>query len=394
MKLAVRALLPASVLLYFPLFPEEFETPKAYALVTFGCFAFFFVNWKHLKADVIAKCLALFTVSAAVSTILSIEKHMSIFGNPKCPTGLAVIGSFLVFYVALQDHLKRKREADKFVSAILWCSALVAVYAVLQVMGYDFKNWEGTLKTDGYIRPMSFLGHPNFMANYLAMTLPFALWKIDHTPKPKQYPYVALAVVSCLAVFLSQSRGMLFAALTGVGTYCLVTKAHVKKLAALAGISLMVVLTSMAASKSLRVTALNRAESLISPGPARLEYWKGALRIWNRYPITGIGTDAYEIGFQHQRTPFYWQVEATGSPHKAHNDFLNILATQGLFGGIAAILLTMAAFFRIRNSHSKFKAPATASIAAFYIAGISSFSVVGVIVMFLVSLSLLKGHKP
>lgn len=393
MKLAIRALIPASVLLYFPLFPEEFETPKAYALVTFGCFAFFFVKWKHLRTDIVAKCLLLFTLSAAVSTVFSIEKHMSIFGNPKCPTGLAMIVSFLVLYVALQDQLRRKREADKTVAAILWCSFIVASYAVLQVMGYDFKNWVGTLKTDGYIRPMSFLGHPNFMANYLAMTLPFALWKLDTSKNEKQIPYAAVAALSCLAIFLSQSRGMLFAAFAGVATYCLVTKAHTKKILTLFGVSVAIVLTSMAASKSLRITALNRAESIVSPGPARLEYWKGALRIWARYPILGVGTDAYEIGFQHQRTPFYWQVESAGSPHKAHNDFLNILATQGLFGAFAAALLSLAVFFRIRNSYSKFKAPAAASIAAFYVAGLSSFSVVGVIILALISLSLLKGHR-
>jgi O-antigen ligase len=386
MKPVILVMLSASALLYFPMAFEEFEQPKITALVGFACFAAFFVDWRVLKRDSVAQAVVALVLSAGVSMVFSIDKHMSIWGNVRCPAGLLAYFAYLVFYLAALRAVKSRRDAEHAVTVILFTAFLVAGYAVLQAFGVDYKQWYGTLVDHGYFRPMSTLGHPNFMAGYLAMVLPFGLWWCEKAKNRYGRVFVgALILVSTCAVIFSQSRGMWLAALVGVATYA--------KLAGLrkrwAAIALMAATICAVAIPTFRATVTDRLEHLFDLGLARSEYPTAAVRIWKRNPVFGSGTDTFEIAFQRQRTPAYWQFEPRGSPHKAHNDFLNTLATQGIVGAIAALLVTVAALTRVLGSVSPLKAPATAAIAAWYVEGLSSFTVAATGCMFLLCLALL-----
>lgn len=390
MKAALFLLLPASVLLYFPLYLEEFENPKAYALVTFGCFAFFFVRWRQLLKDRVAQALALFLVSSVMSAILSIDWHMSVFGNVKCPMGLLVIASYLAVYLAAAQVFRREKAITQAIDIVLACSAVVALYAIAQVLGFDFKQWNGVLTTDGYTRPMSTLGHPNFMAAYLAMTIPFALYQSERS----KYPIIPFLIVilSVVAIFLSLSRGMIIAAACSVAVYYYLRSANSANLVKLGLAVTAVVAISLVASPVFRNTAVGRLSNLFLD-PPRKEYFSGAIRIWKRYPWFGVGTNTYELGFQHQRSQRYWRMQPAGSPHFAHNDGLTILANQGIFGALAALLLTFAAAGRIVLSRSAFRAPAVAAIASFYVAGMTSSMVVATGMIFVICLGILRNEK-
>src|SRR5437016_1256685 len=113
MKSVLFILLPTTALLYVPLYLEEFEQPKAFALVTFGCFMAFWVNWRQILKDRVAQVLVLFVASAALSAIYSIDHHISIFGNPKCPNGLLVILSYVVVYLAASQFLRTNNDARR-----------------------------------------------------------------------------------------------------------------------------------------------------------------------------------------------------------------------------------------------------------------------------------------
>lgn len=383
MRPAINVLLAASALLYFPLAFEEFDTPKAFALVAFACFAAPCVRWRQIKTDKVAQALAAFTVSAAASSALSIDWHMSIFGNPKCPMGLLVIAAYFVLYLATES-LETHIDQAKAISVMLWCALAVAAYSILQVMGIDPKVWTGTLQANGYTRPMSFQGHPNFYAQYLAMLLPFALYQ----------KHRVLAVIMIGAVFLSQSRGMWLATGAGLVVYSLLDiESTAKKVLPVLAAGAIIVVIGTASVPGLRATALDRLDNIVSPGPARLEYWKGALRIWKRAPMLGIGTDAFELGWQHQRTPEYWKMEHSGSPHRAHNEILNVMACQGLLGLAAILFVCLALALRAWRSTSPFRAPTIAALVAFGVGSMSSFTVISVGVVFILCARLLKGDE-
>jgi hypothetical protein len=395
MKKALFILIPIIAFIWAPLFIEEFETSKVIALITFSCFSFFWTDFKPLKNDAVAQSLALFTVSAALSTLFSIDWHMSVFGNIKCRAGLLVFVSYLIFYLAAVKSINAYRIAIQMIDTLILCAGLVSVYAIAQVLGYDFRTWNNTLLSAGYTRPMSTLGHPNFMAGYLAMILPYCVWRIETSNDLFQkVPRGTILLFSITAIALSLSRGMCIAAIVSMSVYFILTKAKFPKLRLYAGIPGIIVVLALVILPSFRHTAIDRAQSLLSPGPARTEYPLAAIRMWKTAPFLGIGTDTYEIGFRNRRTPIYWQVEPAGSPHKAHNDFLNILATQGLFGALASIILTLMVALQCLNSkRSMFFAPAVASIVAFYIEGLTSFTVVATGTLFLLSIVFLKAKE-
>lgn len=393
MKAALFILIPATALLYYPLAFEEFETPKAYALVAFGCFALFTASLKPLKNDRIAQALLLFCVSAGLSTLFSVDWHMSLFGNAKCPMGLFVIMSYFAVYLAARAVLASEKSIERAIDIMLACAAVVAVYGISQALGFDFKQWSGTLKDHTYTRPMSTLGHPNFMANYLAMIAPFVLYRLE-TCKRRAVPiYGALLVTIIAAIVMSLSRGMILASMVGVVTYFVASKGKVRKAAYIMAAAIVIGAATFAAVPWFRADAITRMEAIVTPGPARQEYPKGAVRIWKQFPWFGSGTDTFEIGFRNQRTAYYWSIEKGGSPHRAHNDFLNVLATQGVFGALASVLLTLAIVLTARRSRSSLGAAAAAGIVVFYAAGLTSFTIIGTGTLFMIFLAILKTQQ-
>lgn len=393
MKTALFIIIPVIAFLYFPAAFEEFETPKSWAFVAFALFACFWVKWREVLSDKIAIYLALFTGSAAISTVYSIDKHVSFYGNVKCPAGLLVIFSYLVFYLAASKVLHRKRNADDAISIMIGCGGVVSLYAISQVLGIDFVKWGGTLERFGYVRPMSTLGHPNFMAAFVGMILPFSLWRTDSARSIlEKRLFQGASILMVTAVLLSLSRGMVVAMLFGVLTYYFISGAVVRNFWRFFKATVTALIALLVLNPSFRQGALDRYPAFFSPGYARTQYLTAAVNIWKKNPIVGIGTDAYEFGFQHERTAHYWVVEHAGSPHRSHNDFLNVLATQGLLGALIAILATIAVFYRCRR-RSPYRAPAVACIVSFYVAGLTSFTVIPTGIIFILCLALLKG-KP
>ncbi len=390
-KCAIFILLPITALLFYPTYIEEFEFPKALILVSFCCFAFLFVNWRYIFTDRVAGGLFFIAISAAISTLFSVDKHISIFGNIKCPCGVLVFISYLVLYLAAIKVFESKKATEQLFDILTATSITISGYAISQALGYDFMIWHGAPESYGYIRPVSFLGHPNFVAEYLAMTMPILIWRVQNNWRCIYKIFYGVAsILSAAAIFLAQSRGMWIAAFVGMNLFFFLSKIkHKYIIVSYAGIFLTIT-TCIGLSPSFRETAKDRLENVVNLDLARTEYLKAAVRIWKRNPYFGIGTDAYELGFQHQRSDYYWRIQSAGSPHKAHNDFLNMLATQGLFGAMAAILLSIAVFFRCRQSKSEHAAPLISSIVIFYIAGLSSFTVIAVGCLFVVFLAILK----
>src|SRR5205814_10229676 len=85
--------------------------------------------------------------------------------------------------------------------------------------------------------------------------------------------------------------------------------------------------------------------------------------------VVGAGLDAYVAAFPRDRTAVLTEIEWGGTPAKAHNDAIQILATQGLLGGLAAlailILSARAAWHVARRGSPELRGAAVAVGAAF-----------------------------
>ena len=116
----------------------------------------------------------------------------------------------------------------------------------------------------------------------------------------------------------------------------------------------------------------------------RQHIWAASLRLFWQHPVFGVGLDAFQLAFARERTVDYWLVEWNGSPTKAHNELLHVLATQGLFGAVAALGLTMGlaaalvrAVRRAEVANRPWLVAVAAGVAGFYVQNLVSFTVVG-----------------
>jgi hypothetical protein len=106
----------------------------------------------------------------------------------------------------------------------------------------------------------------------------------------------------------------------------------------------------------------------------RVELWRSGLRMFADHPVTGVGLDAFIAAFPPYRTAELTRLEWGGTPAKAHNDVIQILATQGALGGLAALaiaILTVAGLWRIARRggpETRSAAIATGAALAAYVA--------------------------
>jgi tetratricopeptide (TPR) repeat protein len=79
--------------------------------------------------------------------------------------------------------------------------------------------------------------------------------------------------------------------------------------------------------------------SVITEG-SRWPIWVGAFNMFLDHPFFGVGLDAFRLAFMQYRPDTYWLREWGGTPTRAHNELLHILATQGALGALAVFILT------------------------------------------------------
>lgn len=382
----------AIILIYLVLLPltfsvysmDTFESPKAWLTILVAAILLPFirpikrVNWVDVMVG-----LAL--VSSTVSTLTSKAPYRSLVGDALGPMGWLMVASLTAIYLTARNNLTAFAERQVLFYALVVGSIPVSVYALIQVAGLDPLPYAdprfAPLVTFGVLRPFSFLGHPNDLGGYLVMLFPFALYFC------MKRALASIALLLMLPVIvLTQSRGC-WAAMIAVQLVMAVGSWHPSRRQAFAAVSvawaLVIFVSAVAVSLArpdLAEIFSQRLSDIASLGPAREFYWSAAWKIFKENPWLGVGTDGFRTAFEHARTPAYWAVEPAGSIGKAHNDFLNTLATQGILGGAAFIGLLVAVTTSSRKMLSRlsfderfFTLAVVASIAGYYVQNISGF---------------------
>jgi hypothetical protein len=82
-----------------------------------------------------------------------------------------------------------------------------------------------------------------------------------------------------------------------------------------------------------------------SVGPELRRFlWAGAWGAFLDHPLLGAGVDCLSLVFGRHRTPEAWSAEWGETPLKAHSQALEVLATRGLLGGVAMLVLLFGTF--------------------------------------------------
>jgi O-antigen ligase len=184
---------------------------------------------------------------------------------------------------------------------------------------------------------------------------------------PKRYLYAAVAVLLCVALVLANSRGGIISML---GQFAFLSWVYLSWV--LAGRSreqvhgirrngrplwlssrmrvlrclLILLLLGVALSGVLWLggePVRRRLESVPSEfqvrtsdveegSPRRLQIWASTLKLIEAHPLLGSGLGAYETAITR-----YWSASNEWQPQQAHNEYLELGAGGGLFGGVLGI---------------------------------------------------------
>lgn len=388
--------------------------------------------------------ILLFLLSQLIATIFSLDSRVSFWGYySRFNGGFLSLLSYTLLYYALVSNISLE-QTKKYLYTTILTAIVVALWGLPSHFGFDptCLMFRGSLDTACWtesfkptIRIFSTLGQPAWMAAYLAVLLPITMatliWEVEKqnvnkivslVKKPKIVGLFLLTVIFYLDLLYTDTRGgylaFIGASLVFWPTLFLFKQIPVKKLLTyFISLSLVFLLCnffvgipipqldkfSLRVIKSQRLAqqaSLQPLKAPVSEAPAtppsgmdngitdsgtiRLLVWRGALDIWRAHPIFGSGVETYAFAYYLFRPPGHNMTsEWDYLYNKAHNEYLNYLATTGAFG-LGSYLLLIGGFLMLalmftlkertqKREKSQYLLFATALPAAFVSILISNF---------------------
>ncbi|MDO8498653.1 MAG: O-antigen ligase family protein [bacterium] len=343
--------------------------------------------------------LLFFLLANILSTIFSVDTHTSLWGYySRSNGGLLSIISYTVLYYALVSNFG-KEEVMKFLKAALLGGLVVSLYAIPEHFGispscvfltgqFSASCWVQNVQA----RVFATLGQPNWLAAYLGMLIfPALYFALTAKNTLTRTIYYSLSTIYYLAFTFTYSRGATLGVMAGLAVFLsamalstfkslnlqtiqIRNQFWIKPLAIILGGFL---LTNLLFGSSLTrfqlflqsskptVTQVVSGTQLESggseSGQIRLIVWKGALEIFKHYPIFGSGVETFAYTYYNFRPTEHNLVsEWDFLYNKAHNEFLNYLATTGAVGFLSylAVIITFLVWSwkQIMSSELKVKA--------------------------------------
>lgn len=386
---------------------ELFEYNKmmlTYALtaVILGAWIVKMINFREFR---IAKTpldipLGLFVASQLVSTLFSIDPHVSWFGYySRFNGGMFSILSYTVLYYAFVTNFgeifpKALPSATLFritrlVKVILTTAAVISIYGVLEHFGIDKNLWVQDVQS----RVFSTLGQPNWLAAYLVALVPVAFAIAltgDGFLNLNVITWGAVSVLFFIVTLFTRSRsGYLGLAVTDVIFWALLylksknnKPLRVPFIIFHALCLLLVIIngtyidqvdkwvTFQGWRDRLTHIAAVAPKPAVAPSGTALEsggtesgtirgyVWQGAVNAWRantKNMIIGTGTETFAFDFYRYRPVGHNMTsEWDFLYNKAHNEYLNYLATTGAFGlGSYILLIGTFIYWFIKHHHTQ-----------------------------------------
>jgi len=312
--------------------------------------------------------LILFLTSQVLSFLFSIDHHTSLWGYySRFNGGLLSTICYLLLYWAFVSNLTRRQTLCTMLYAL--CSAaLVAAYGIAEHLGIDAQYWVQDVKN----RVFSTLGQPNWLAAWLVTLVPLT-WALGlnskletKNSKLKELTFYILHFTFYICLLYTRSRSGLFGFAVAFAVFwplvAWVNRKNIKKIVAPFLIfTFSILLLSFIAGRTW-IPGLDRLQFPGSPpqaapqqptsepspflisesGDIRRVVWKGAVDIWRHHPILGTGPETFAYSYYWYRPREHNDLsEWDFLYNKAHNEYLNLLATTGTVG-LASYLLIIA----------------------------------------------------
>lgn len=421
-------------LVFFPSSSELFELPKLvlfYGLTIIITASFLLSSLSSgvkLKLTGVEIPILLFLLSILISSIFSIEPRTSILGYYSRWNGGLLPTICLAILFVIYCSIKDRKLITTNINSILLSASIVSIWGIFEKLGvspscvilrneFSVSCWVQDVQN----RVFATFGQPNWMAAYLAMVMPFAFYRAAKTKTQKGLIfYVGIQALIALGVIFTRSRSgfialsvsQLLLALVLYKNHALTSKVRMKNMAAsiLATIAIVLVVGSPfnkglidvenlinpptnTAKTASGGTAIDRGGT--ESGVIRLIVWRGALEVFRLNPILGTGPETFALSYYRARPLEHNNTsEWNYLYNKAHNEFLNYLATTGVIGTSTYLALLIAAFLLLYKKRSGLGAVALVILVSASVSNFWGFSTVTSNFLMFVALAIgLKTNK-
>ncbi|MBQ9297495.1 MAG: O-antigen ligase family protein [Clostridia bacterium] len=307
-------------------------------------------NYQKLKFDNKDLLLLTFLLLVITSTFMSTDIHKSIYGEGSRYEGLLMFISYACIYLASKKFFEYKKISI-FFNVMFYTSLFIGIIGFFQ----NYLNIPNTIFT---LVPKATFGNQNFFGSYISIVLPISMsiYILYNSNKAlvlsnimffnmlscgTRSAWIAFTVVSFLGIiYLVKIKNKVFLKrcilliicfiliflfiYNGIGNYIF---SHT--------------LFSGTSSYNLkeRFKVIGNDLDLISKnglsnklGSSRIEIWKMTLKVVEKYPLLGYGTDNLQLGliFSCPDDVINYINAHHGIPDKAHNEYLHIAATLGI----------------------------------------------------------------
>ena len=285
--------------------------------------------------------LGLFAGSFFIAFLLTPVKSVAIFGDTGRNVGF--LNYLFLVIIALYSAYKIALENIKNIYWTVFALNLVlTLYGFLQHFKIDFLQW----KTQ-YNPIILMTGNPDFASSLLGL---FAVVSVvgvflDFNKLAKTILGV-ITIFTGLVIYWTQARQGLVATVAGLGFFALVLLWQKSKKAAIALFALELIAGAFSILGMLQIGPLTKyffKASITDRG----YNWRAAIGMFKSHPWFGVGVDRYAAYFLQYRSPKYPLLYGyTQTVTNAHNVFLEIFATAGVFAGLAYLVFIVFVGFR------------------------------------------------
>ncbi len=320
---------------------DPFNSPKMWILFFVATWLVgYTVSFKKIVFDnkVLKTLLYLilaFIASALLATVFTDLKYTAVFGEIQRRNGFISYLSLAIIMLATSVFV-RTFNVKRLYIITYFTGAITAIYAYMQTSGKDFVEWNNT-----YNSIIGTLGNPNFAAALMAVMGVLIFSSIFISDFKVHYRCFAgvLTVVLLGLIYRSEARQGLLSYALGVGVFLVIWlfKRHRKLGIAAVGSGVLIFIFSILGM--LQIGPLERF--LYKPTvTVRGYYWRAGFEMLKQNPLFGVGMDRYGAYFKQVREigyPLTHGFELTSS--NAHNTFIQLFATGGIFLGLSYLIL-------------------------------------------------------
>lgn len=328
---------------------DPFNTPKLLILMLLAgwLFGHLIYSYRNFGIKIGVTDLATFLISivfllSLLFSYLSSEVSVvSLIGDTQRRNGFISYSMLTIILLYLSRHIQFGNSIILFKTGIYMGVAL-GIYGIFQILGKDFVAWDNPNNS-----MIATTGNPNFASSLLALLVLISITSIflDNMPRKHKYFAILAIVIDVFAIIKSQSIQGLLVIFFGLSfATVLIFKYYFKKYVKIVLVTSSI-LTILAVLGMLQIGPL--ANFLYKESVSiRGYYWRAAVKMFELSPWTGIGLDRYGSYFKEVREvayPLKYGFDITST--NAHNTFLQMFATGGVFVGISYFSIILLVLF-------------------------------------------------